>query len=514
MLNPTYDLQKEIQIYSFVVDFIDFTFYKFWKYNSPFAEYNYCIKITNNKYHNKLYPIMKKKLLIATLFLISISTIAQDVKVKKDILSLNKNEVCKLIKIELNHYDLKDLNDKDILSFKVESENIISLKGDETFKFFKFSKPNNNDVYFCDYDNTGLKFSLSNEKNIVRHLVKKNEFISDTGINYDKINDFFAEPRPRNSSVDEKIAQFKEAYKVVKDFDLKFDKNNIIKGGAEDIIIGHYKTNYNSSTKQTIVKVYDATNFLTGTYQKGKISLFNKNSIDYTLKSTNSDEIAKRVIERMIMSGYTLGDMQTKQFNINRENHKNEVLAEMKTSDNIYKKEATVYTAEGEKIEGILTLEFYELESEKSGMSSLQNYGGVASLKTKKENGKDKYTTYKAKDGVKICLKESGDCYAGIATKGVTGPKFNLIVNDTENLKLYKSITSKYHILKKDSEEKGIIVEGSTIFKKDNSEKMFEKLFEYLNDCPTLKDNLNTSEINLDEAEGLKKIITAYKNCK
>ncbi len=464
---------------------------------------------------------MKKVFKIIALLGI-VNLYSQDVKVKKNIVLIEKNEVCKLIKLEKNHYEIQDLNENKIFSFQIEEESITALRGLETFKYLKFSKPNDSQIYYSDYATKDLKFSFNYETTIIRHLISENEFISESGINYNKLKDFFSQPRPRSKTLEQKVAEYKEAYKVITDINLKFDNNQIIKGGAQDTFIGTYKfesvpnpngINSISLSNNKLIKIFDATGFLTATYAGNTIRLFDRNEIKFYAVSNDNIENAQKVVERMIIGGYTLGDMQTKIANINRKKRQEILRDEMRNSDNIYNKKAIVYDAQGNTTEGVITLEFYELENKKSGMSSLNNYGGVATLKTLKENGNYTYTTYKAKDGVKICLEETGECYKGISTKGMKAPKFNLEIEVSGNLKLYKSITNEYYIIKKDTSENGLILVASTVLKKDNSENMFEDLFEYLNDCTGLKETLNTSEIDAKNEDDLMKIVTIYNSC-
>ena len=448
------------------------------------------------------------------LLLCFVGVYSQNVKVKKDKVFIEKQEVCKLVTINRNHYEIQDLSGKPIFNFQFESEMGTTLDGEEQFDFLKFMKPNDASVYYSDYDLTGLKMSFSGEKTLIRHLIKKNGFLSESSINHNKINDFFSQPRPRSKEMEEKQQLYQEAYKYVEDFNLRFNGNEILKVVEEkDTLVGTYKIRHDKSGFTTI-HIYDAKVFLTATHKAGTISLFDGNRIKFRTFSRDENENARKVVERMIIAGYTLGDMQVVKADIRIKKHIEAVKAEKQTSVNIYEQEATVYDAEGNTIKGELTLEFYELESQKSGISSLTNYGGVATLKTVKENGKYKYTDYKAKDGVKICLETSGKCFQGIKTIGITPPKFNEEVDVTGKLKLYKSKSFNYYVIKKEDTQRGLIVSASTLFKSNNSEKMLQDMFEYLSDCPSLKHKLIASEIDLKNEAAIKKIVTTYNSCK
>jgi len=172
--------------------------------------------------------------------------------------------------------------------------------------------------------------SFSGKKTLVRHLIKKNQFLNKDGINYTKIEDFFSEPRPRSSKMGEKIAQYKDAYQAVEDFNLKIEGYKIIKKGEKDILVGSYKIVLpKENTGFTKIKVFDAKGFLTGTHIGSSIRLFDGNKIKFIAISNNNVKNAKKVIKRMIIAGYTLGDMQTKKANIRIKNHKNKVKSEM-----------------------------------------------------------------------------------------------------------------------------------------------------------------------------------------
>ncbi|HIE45999.1 MAG TPA: hypothetical protein EYP87_07555, partial [Flavobacteriaceae bacterium] len=115
---------------------------------------------------------------------------SQKVKIKKEIVSINKKEVCKLIENKKNHYKLQSLEGKEVLDFEFESNTIETLEGDKQFDFLKFK--NNEQVYYSDYDLSGIKMSFSGKKTLVRYLIKKSQFLNKDGINYTKIEDFFS----------------------------------------------------------------------------------------------------------------------------------------------------------------------------------------------------------------------------------------------------------------------------------------------------------------------------------
>jgi len=312
-----------------------------------------------------------KTIIKIALLLFVVNLYSQKVKIKKEIVLIEKKEVCKLIEKEKNHYKLQSLEGKEVLDFEFESNTIETLEGDKQFDFLKFK--NNEQVYYSDYDLSGIKMSFSGKKTLVRYLIKKSQFLNKDGINYTKIEDFFSKPRPRNREMEDKIAQYKDAYQVVEDFNLKFEGNKILKKGEKDILVGSYKIILpKENTGFTKIKVFDAKGFLTGTHIGTSINLFDGNKIKFITISNDEVKNAKKIIKRMIIAGYTLGDMQAKKTKIRIQNHKNKIKSEMKESVNIYNQKAIVYDKNGEKIQGEITLEFKELDSQKkSGMSNL-----------------------------------------------------------------------------------------------------------------------------------------------
>lgn len=448
------------------------------------------------------------------LFLCLTITYAQKVKVKKDILAIEKNEVAIFIEEERNQYQLQTLDGSPLMGITFESKKVGTLEGDETFEFLKITKPDSDEVYYSDYDRSTFKSSFNGTTSLVRHLIVNNKFLSENGIDQKNIDTFFSQPRPQSSAITDAEATYAEAFESVIDFDLKLDKNKIYKGGDSNVLVGSYGFKEIPNMNITSIKVFDATGLLVGTHSGSTIMLFDGNKIKFNAYSNNNQENAKKVIERMIIAGYTLGDMKAVKAEIRSDQRKEDVAEELETSSNIYDQKATLYDEDGSALEGTVKLEFKELETSKSGMSSLNNYGGVVTLTTVKENGKNKYEDYKAKDGVRFCLTDSNVCYQGISTKGMTAAKFNEEIAVDGNLKLYKSVSFTYYVIKKENEKKGLIVSKSSLFKADNSEKMFEDIFEYLEDCPDLKNNINSSEIDLDKESDLMILLQAYNSCK
>ena len=457
---------------------------------------------------------MKKPILKLMLMLCLINVYGQNVKIKKDVLSIDKKDICKFKETERNHYTVQDLDSHTVFNIEFESETVATLDGDAMFSYLKFKKPDSDAVYYCDYDLTDIKISFSGDKTLARHLISKNQFLNENGINYVKTEDFFSKPQPRNIEIEEKTKLYKIAYQEVEDFNLKIVGNKIYKVGEKDTLVGSFKFEAIPNFNDTRIKFFDAKGFFTATYELGNIIFFDSNKIKFKLISRDNTENVKRVVERMIIAGYTLGDMQSKKAQIRLENHREEVKAEKKTSSNIYNEKATVYNEDGSTVNGEITLEFYELESQKSGMSSIQNYGGVASLKAANETGKYSTKNYKAKEGLRFCIDATNECYRGVKTNGLTAPKFNLEIDVSGSLKLYESKFANYYIIKKEDTEKGLIVDPYALFKGDNSKKMFEDIFEYLSDCPSLKNSLDISNIDLKNVDDLKKIVTTYNNCK
>ncbi len=238
-----------------------------------------------------------------------INIIAQKVKIKKGILSIDKVEVCQFQKVKTNTYDINDLEGKPVLKLVLKADTAETLQGDERLSQIKFSNTKDSDFYYSAYDLKGLKFSLSTEKTLARHLIKKNQFLSKDGINYKNIEEFFSVPRSENKEIVNKFNEYEKAYQSVEDFDLKIDGKNIIKG---EVIVGYYKIEYQNNPEKIIIRVFDAKNFLTATYDLGYIVFFDNKKVKFILLGNNQNDNAVRVIERMIIAGYTLGDTLAK----------------------------------------------------------------------------------------------------------------------------------------------------------------------------------------------------------
>lgn len=457
-----------------------------------------------------------RKILLLLVF-ISSFLYSQKIKIKNNILFIEKNEVCRFEKEDNTHYKLSNLEGDLVFNLAFLSEQIETMEGTKTFKYLVFSRPKSKDKYYSDYDISGLKISFNGQKTIVRHLLEKNHFLNENSINYDKINTFFSQLQPKSTLAAEKAKEFEQAYATISDFNLAFDNNKIIrKAKPEDIYIGKYKISMKTQGKQQIpvLKVYDAKNFLTVTYEQENILFFDGNSAKYSLGVERlTPEQAKKIITRMVIYGYTLGDMQETKHQAMQNKKAKQVAIEKQYYNNIYNERATIYDNMGTKMaEGIATLEFEEMKSKQSGMTSIQNYGGVVTLQTTDSKGKKKYKDYKAKEGLRVCIESTGRCYQGIKTGGLSAPKFNEEVKVLENVGLYKS-QYNYYIIKKINQQKGLIVRTKELFKGDVSDKILNNILQYLNDCPKLKEKINFSEVDLDKEEDLIHIVTTYSNC-
>ncbi len=457
-----------------------------------------------------------KKFGILSVLLCVMATYGQNVKVKKNKVLLDKKEICQFEEVKRNVYNISDLEGKQAIHIEHIVETRMTLEGEKMFRFLEFTKPGSDEIYYSDYILKGLKFSLSGRKTILRHLIKKNEFLNEKGINREKLDEFFSKSQPRSPEMEEKVAAYKKAYKAVEDYNLRIVKKRVFqKKESEDVAMGSYAIKYLKNPERIEIWIYDATGFLTATYKMGRIVLFDGESIKFRTLSRIQNDIARMVIKRMIIAGYTLGDMQAKKLDLRIKNKQNAILVDKKSSNNIYNEPATVTDEEGNTIKGEITIEFEELNASKSGMSSLKNYGGVATLKTVKENGKFKYRDYKAKNGVRICIDATNKCFLGMKANDAFSSKFNEEIQITDNLSLYKShfFNNTYYFKKKDK-KKALKIKSASLFIKNYSVKMFEKINAYLSDCSIFPESINQAEIDLEKLDDLKKIISVYNNCK
>ncbi len=452
--------------------------------------------------------------------------VAQKIKIKRDVVRIDKQEVCKIKKVPHQFFEICTLEGKPLFQVQREVQTAVAThEGYQSLLHIRFKKPTSDTLYYAKHNFEGLPFTLNSKKMFIRFLSKKMQFINEKGINYDKINEFFSKSRPKNDRIDNAEQAYKEAYdSIIPKMGMWIEGNRIYRikekkyrKNPKDTAryMGHFRIYNDEKSGFYSYSVYDAKRMLTALHQHHYFQFFDGLQLNFALDPYKQPiEHIRKIIDRIMIAGYTLEDMRSTKSRIIRKIRKRKAEKAKETSDNIYNQEAIVYTLQGEKInEGLLTLEFNELLPKKSRFN-IHSIGSEAMLVTTRPDSTQQTTFYKArKDAVRIYLKATDSYYRGVRTNGLTATKFNKELMVGGALELYKSMAFGYFILKKRDEDKGLIVSKGALFKEDNTTAVVEQIAAYLEDCPNIKEKLTALALDYAKESEVKKVVELYHQC-
>jgi len=450
-----------------------------------------------------------KKITCILLLLLSATVMAQKIKIKKGKLLIDKKEVCLFEKKENRSYLVSNLDGSKEFMVTVASEKGETLEGEKQVSQVKYWRPDTEEFYYSDYDTTGLKFTFSASKFLASFLFHKKEFITKEGIDKELIQNFFSSPKPKNDVLVRLENEYQKEISKIIGFGLVVEKDRFykvrtdeelarlnVKGNKEKYrrkYLGKFLVQYDKFDQITLLNIFDATSFSVAQYNTIHLNLFDGKSIKYIrndLSKINFETSARKILERLIIEGYTFGDTRG---DIRNQKLKEEALVkkqkkeaalkkELNETVNIYNQQAIVYTSEG-VVEGKGNLEFSELKSIKhKGMLNLSSYGGDVVLESADPKNPYKKRFYKAKDGVRVYFKNLDEYYVGVdLMKGKM--KFNKEIEIGGPLELYFSPKYNYYILKRKDQEKGISLPVLDPLTKFNMvKKSLNRIDEYFSD--------------------------------
>lgn len=172
---------------------------------------------------------------------------------------------------------------------------------------------------------------------------------------------------------------------------------------------------------------------------------------------------------------------------------------------------------DGEEIKGEGTIIFEA--DENSGIKSLDKPGSLISVKTVNKKGRFKKVIFKAKKLVSFCIEGTDVCYQGFGTKGLALGNtylFRKLVVKKGKLGIYESATGiDNFFLWKEGENTAIRLRPvSLLGEKDIRDKTFAKLYDYLAECPAVKQEINKDNTDLENLKDLERILDVYNtNC-
>lgn len=490
--------------------------------------------------------MIKTKLLFITMLLVSFLGFSQEVKVKKGEIQVNGKSIAKIDKKD-GIYTISDLNNKPL--FTAIITNRTPLKNFASKTWLQLTGTNNIVKELELMPTTGFSFGF--EKPITENLTLGNDpLLPSSGVDEAKITSFFKE-EDRSISTAQDIAIEKEK-KIAKKEDSIAKINRLVIGNAGIISANGNKIGYIAKKTESTgtfgynvlsYNILDINKFLVAKLEFANIDAENDkkglviNTYDrkqipvkgkYSSEKVDFDDLADRVVKKLYVSGYTLGDMKSMLEIASKENFDADV-AENKAkedkawanSKNIREQQGYVITKDGSKKEGLVTIEFESINAKLGigkNMSDLTNYGGSVSLKIN-----DKYESYKAKDGIKFCAGTR--CFIG--TKGsedggidnTSGSQLSILgesqffeiqAENNENYVLNHVKNPQYYYLKLKNQDKAAYLGSKATFGTRKPEKI-KKIFDEYVKCSII----DVSKYDTNTKEGLEQVLNDYqKSCK
>lgn len=477
-------------------------------------------------------------LLISTLSSVIVSH-AQDVKVKKNIITVNNKELAKVDKQD-EWYKISSLDDTDFVYVRTTNT---TPNGFIAGKYWLEVKDENNNI--SEFTFQDVPFSFSREKLAIQSFIKANTgILSETEFNKEAIKTVFENA---NREISTKHDQYRAEILAINEeedrladaskLSINYNNGNITING---VVYGYVvKKKLNPSTDYFQYSVVDTYKREIGTIifygsrasnKKLIVTTIDKKEYELDLIKSNFNnldynDLSKRLVHKLHAQGYDLSRINekleeiTKQINEDRQNQYNDKIQGVKNASlNVYDVPGYIIDKKGVRKEGKITMEFENLDSKtsssSSGIMSVGSYGASGTIAL--PNGKGE--NFKAKDGVEfgyadikflgLSTTEDGALSNGNSELDVFGGSTKFLKVEYENNGNYVLThvkTPNEFYLKLDKEKKAVYLGDKALFGKRDQDKI-KKIFDKYMACPSL----DASNYDTTTKEGLIKVITDF----
>lgn len=455
------------------------------------------------------------------MLILSVSMVAQKIKIKKGKLFIDKVETT-YFNVVGSDYVYSDLETKKpILTATYKIQKISADVKKDWLEITNADKTIKTEIPY-----EIVSFSLSVKKIVTNLLIRKYHFFSKGKVNYQEIASFFKEKRPLISEEVKKMLK-KEAEKQdnLDLIDITVDRNRlaIFKGAAPYNVtkvgkfefrkapnfIGTFYLKQASSGFAGIngVDLLDKSSRKVaiatfGTFGKVNVKLpYAKKEFSYTSSikrsydsgKENQRKVIEELVKRVIYNGVELGNQIDRVNKAAVEVNRIKLAEAKRNSDNIYDEQGYIIDNKGKKWEGTLTIEFNEIKlpsQKSSGMHDMTEYGNKVGLVYTNKKGKKRSKSFSSKRNIKFCVNqnEKESCYLAAKMKGkgldlVAGAlsslsfdtsKFYKLIHEDEKMLILYDVQNKKYGIKLKSKKKGFE------FNTSNHEKNDTKLSEYI----------------------------------
>jgi hypothetical protein len=371
------------------------------------------------------------------------------------------------------------------------------------------------------------------EDDIARYVVNcGEELITNQGIQLERLNNIFSvTDHSLSAAYDKKVEEIKKVMakedELANSARLQIQKNGSIIANGNKIGTVTFITSSDGFTKSYKYKVTELNNieiasmdaaadpaarfYELNTYDGENFTVFTEKGFSFI---RSNDDVARRMVIKLYCNGYTLGDMKP-YFDDLIKQEEDSLLAEV---GNIYQQRGYVITRQGDKVEGLVTLEFMPKDAvlnKRETQDTDFNHGNVVVVKTHEdlvdENGKV-ISVYEEKfyasDEVRIVVDTVQ--YLGVGGSLLESPLFHKIVYETEgNFVLHNPKYSTF-LIKLSNRRKVKSLSYVTILGKKKEATIKKEFDEYVK-C----DALHYSDYNTTTKQGLIQLVNDYlEKCK
>ena len=484
---------------------------------------------------------MKLQLLLIMLLSSILLKAQPNVKVKKEIISLDNIEVGKIKSPYRNFWDFTDLNDKKLFSVKYAGA---SANSTETFTWLEIESSDKSEKAFIPYEVLVTAFNV--DRIIAHLLIVKYNIYNNKGIDNIALDKLFKENTEDLSIKYGKIVSEAKAGEEIKNSEVQAIKTEYAPKVSNDgtisftrprnRIVGSVTTQQCNiaNTKSPCIKLYDLNNsFIAAVYPSTSINTSTVETYKgeiFTFKSHTSPVTtplphAEMLLPELINKGYLFGYQQQAEA---QRLHNTKVRQAINESENIYNQQGYVIDDKGNKIEGYISIAFQILDVNRTGnvlpATGPDNFGKTVYIKYINEKNKERIASFKARENVTFCIKKDGTevCYEGMQVYGEAFKKlqnmdalnfdhayFYQVLNKYEKITLLQDpVEKEKFVLKLPNEKKGQMIDNRS------SEKLLKSVSDYLSACKTLSDEIKNNGFDLKLQSNLEKIAEEYNICK
>ena len=481
-----------------------------------------------------------KKLLF--LLLLPVMAFSQKIKIKDEKVSFDGKDVCILKKVgkDYTFYSLDN-----VAQFNAKY-NALADDKKVVYQWLTITSPDGTQLSEVPYEVLHMSFETS--KIVTNLLSEKYGLIDTSGINVQKVQEFFSVKRDNLSEKymssmttakeDAKVNQQNYAAKVAVVRPYVKQDNTIVSGGQMGTkIIGKViPIQYVHMGSNQPIQVIDldritvASAEIVGNGDNDiNVTLFNGDKFTYQAKRryTNSDNalFLTQLVEELVARDMVLGH-QAKQYENRLYNEK--VSLAKDRSANIYKKKGYAIDEKGVKYSGTVTAIFQKLDVNETGnievVDAIDNYGKKVTVKYLNEKSRERTATLSASDGTRFCITEGGTetCFVGMKVKGDALKKIsNAMSLGFNNAYFYQLVfEEKGAMVLKDPVEEGVFViklndtDQGQMLDSRNNENLSAELAEYMIGCKSVAAELSSGKTDLKVVENLIDLVKEYNSCK